>query len=630
MSCTSHLSSSRVALRTRAQAACRQAGRVAALSPVQARRPASLRWLRCLAWTHFARQSPFAGERASLSVSASRHAGALRLARPGLVLAAAGETGVAGVAGGTAVKSTSMLVVGATGTLGRQVRPVATNPATLCATAFAWTHPSRPQVVRRALDEGYDVRCLVRPRLTPADFLRDWGATTVQVRHPLCPQPSSPTRHPAYRHLSAAPDAARLQGDLNDPSTLPAAMVGVSIVVDCATSKPEEPIRKVDWEAKCALVQCAKAMGIQRYIFFSIDKCHLHRDVPLMDLKFCTEQYLAASGLNYTVLRLTGFMQPLISAYAVPILEEQSVWGTSDTTRTAYLDTQDVARMAMAAVRREAETQGRVLTLSGPRAYTVAEVIELCEKLAKNDAKVTRVPVGLLKATRAVTVAFQWFADAADRLAFAEVLMSNEQFSAPMEETYSLLGLSEADTTTLEAYFQEFFTRILAKARTRLHPTPARRTALTHHALTKTTAQDGRCREQATQPLPLDASGPGCNTPTIATDTCDTTPAPQQFSRAWNGAVYTCHARPEQCVIRSPASKPPLHTSSLRTARHSRHADPRAACAFVAARRSGQPAAGSQLAVRRPPPRLPGGGAGGARRIHEGAQRHRAAPRALP
>lgn len=42
-----------------------------------------------------------------------------------------------------------------------------------------------PQVVRKALDEGYEVRCTVRPRMNPADFLRDWGATTVQVCRPL-------------------------------------------------------------------------------------------------------------------------------------------------------------------------------------------------------------------------------------------------------------------------------------------------------------------------------------------------------------------------------------------------------------------------------------------------------------
>lgn len=35
-------------------------------------------------------------------------------------------------------------------------------------------------------------------------------------------------------------------------------------------------------------------------------------------------------------------MQAIIGNYAVPVLEEKQVWGTSDDTRTAYLDSQVV------------------------------------------------------------------------------------------------------------------------------------------------------------------------------------------------------------------------------------------------------------------------------------------------
>ena len=310
------------------------------------------------------------------------------------------------VAGGTPVPKNTILVVGATGTLGRQV-------------------------VRRALDEGYEVRCTVRPRLNPADFLRDWGATTVQV-------------------------------DLTDPTSIPAALVGIHTIIDCSTARPEESADKVDWEGKVALIQSAQAMGIQRYIFFSILNCDKHPEVPLMNIKYCTEEFLNSSGLNYTTFRLCGFMQAIIGNYAVPILEDKPVWGTSDETRTAYMDTQDVARVVMASLRCP-ESVGRTLPLAGPRAYTTEQVVRLCETLADSDAEVRDVPVWLLKLTRSFLRSFQWAGDAADRLAFANLLSSGEDFNADMKETYRMLGIDENSINNLEDYLQEYFTKILKR-----------------------------------------------------------------------------------------------------------------------------------------------------------------------
>ncbi|MGA9379551.1 MAG: SDR family oxidoreductase [Phormidium sp.] len=301
----------------------------------------------------------------------------------------------------------SLLIVGATGTLGRQI-------------------------ARRALDEGHQVRCLVRSSKR-AGFLKEWGAQLVP-------------------------------GDLCDPASLPPALEGITAIIDAATARPTDSlsIRQVDWQGKVALIQAAKAAGVERFIFFSILDAEKYPQVPLMEIKRCTELFLAESGLNYTILRPCGFMQGLIGQYAVPILDKQAVWVTQQSASVAYMDTQDVAKFAVRALS-VPETEKGTFPIVGTKAWTAEEIIRLCERLSGQEAKVTRLPMNLLRTVRNLARFFQWGWNLADRLAFAEVLATDQPFNASMEAVYPVFGLNPEETTTLEAYLQDYFSRILKK-----------------------------------------------------------------------------------------------------------------------------------------------------------------------
>ncbi len=300
-----------------------------------------------------------------------------------------------------------LLIVGATGTLGRQV-------------------------ARRAIDEGYKVRCLVRSPKKAA-FLKEWGAEVVK-------------------------------GDLCYPETLTGALEGVTAVIDAATARPTDSlsIKQVDWDGKVALIQAAKAAGVERFIFFSIMGAEKYPEVPLMEIKRCTELFLAESGLNYTILQLAGFMQGLIGQYAIPILERQPVWVTGESSPVAYMDTQDIAKFAIR-VLSVPETEKRTFPVVGTRAWSAEEISGLCERLSEREAKITRMPINLLRTMRHLTRFFQWGWNVADRLAFTEVLASGKPLTASMDETYRVFGLDPQETTTLENYMQEYFSRIMKK-----------------------------------------------------------------------------------------------------------------------------------------------------------------------
>jgi len=311
---------------------------------------------------------------------------------------------------GVLVKKTSVLVMGATGTLGRQV-------------------------VRQLLNAGYSVRCIVRNKADrPFSFLVDWGATVVE-------------------------------GSYFELNSLPSALVGIHTVIDCSTARSEENVFDIDWDGKKAFIQCCEKMKIQRYLFVSIKDCDKFTSVPMMNIKHMTERFLAKTKLRHTTLRVSGFMQPLISQIAIPVLDDEKVWGDDGTAAgIAYVDSQDAARMVVSAVSKE-RTVGQTITITGPKIWKTNEVIGLCTELSGKEADVEVVDTSTLKLTENTSAFFGWTTDVAERLQFAEI--SKQQAAGKSEimsdDIYLMLGINPAQTRSLDSYVKEYYRRIFKK-----------------------------------------------------------------------------------------------------------------------------------------------------------------------
>ena len=243
-------------------------------------------------------------------------------------------------------------------------------------------------------------------------------------------------------------------------------MQDVEAVIDAATSRPDDSksIYETDWEGKLNLFNACESLNVKRVIFLSILLTEKFRNVPLMDIKYCTEKLLEKSSFDYTIFNCAAFMQGVIGQFAIPVLDSQAVWMSGTPTKIAYMNTQDMAKVIVSAVNNP-NTHRLKLPLVGPKAWDSNEVISLCEKFSDKKAKIFRVSPFLISITQKVVSFFQDSLNVSERLAFAEVTSSGEPLDADMSKTYEILELKKEDMTSLDSYIQEYYQQILKRLR---------------------------------------------------------------------------------------------------------------------------------------------------------------------
>lgn len=108
------------------------------------------------------------------------------------------------------------------------------------------------------------------------------------------------------------------------------------------------------------------------------------------------EELLISSGLNWTLLRPTGFMQNWLGELAKQVKEERSIYEATGDGRRAYIDLRDIAETAFTVLVNPGEHTGKTYVLTGDEAISYWQLADIIGEVIRD--KVTYVPITLEEA----------------------------------------------------------------------------------------------------------------------------------------------------------------------------------------------------------------------------------------
>ncbi len=209
------------------------------------------------------------------------------------------------------------------------------------------------------------------------------------------------TRTPHKAQGLQALGAEVVQGDLRDRDSLLRACQGVSAVMASAHSimgRGSEASKYVDEQGHKWLMEAAKAAGVWQFVYVSALGAAPDHPVPFFQIKYKMEQTLRNSGLPFTILRPTAFMESHAYGFiGKSVLETGKVqlFGRGENPRN-FVAAADVAHFAALALL-EPDSVGEVLEIGGPENLTNMQVVRLFEEIAGKKASVSHVPLAMLR-----------------------------------------------------------------------------------------------------------------------------------------------------------------------------------------------------------------------------------------
>ena len=187
--------------------------------------------------------------------------------------------------------------------------------------------------------------------------------------------------------------------DLKDPASLARACAGVQSLILTATSTLSraggDSIDSVDRRGNLALIEAAKAAGVEHVVFVSFPRHEL--SFPLQDAKRAVEAALIDSGMAYTILQPPHFWEIWCSpALGFDIAGGKARIFGSGEGQNSWISLFDVVKAAIASIDNPA-ARNRVLAFGGPEPLSQLDIVRRVSAALGRELEVERVPAEALR-----------------------------------------------------------------------------------------------------------------------------------------------------------------------------------------------------------------------------------------
>lgn len=160
-----------------------------------------------------------------------------------------------------------------------------------------------------------------------------------------------------------------VQGDFDHPETYAGALANVQTVFLLTTPQPDNVAIERKFLAAC------KAKGVHHVVRLSAMGANPWAASALLRNHGKCEALLEESGLGWTILRPTIFMQNLAPHIGPTVAKESTLYAPAGDARMPWVDTRDIAAVAGTVLTSKGH-EGLVYEITGPEALTYAQVAE--------------------------------------------------------------------------------------------------------------------------------------------------------------------------------------------------------------------------------------------------------------